>query len=116
MRHQRRKMMNVAPAHRKALLRNLSISLIEHGKIKSTVAKCKAVKPYVEKLITIAREDSVAARRLAYSKLNNREAVLKLFADVGPKHKERAGGYTRIHRLADTRVGDSAPMGIISIL
>ncbi len=117
MRHQRHKYkLGVDPAHRKSLMKNLSISLIDHGAIKTTHAKCKALQPYIEKLITIARKDSVANRRLAFSRLNNKAAVKRLFDEVGPKFKERNGGYTRVSKLADGRVGDNAPVSYISFV
>ena len=104
------------PSHRKSILRNLAIEVIDHGKVKTTHAKCKAVKPMVEKLVTLAKVDSVANRRLALSKLNNKSAVTKLFSDVAPKFKERAGGYTRIMKLADGRMGDNAKMSYIALV
>lgn len=104
------------PAHRKALVRNLAAEIIDHGQIKTTHAKCKAVQPVVEKLITIAKNDTVANRRLAFSKLNNKNAVTKLFTEVAPKFKERNGGYTRIMKLADGRVGDNAKMSYIALV
>ena len=117
MRHQNRKYrIGSNAAHRKSLLRNLAIGIIDHGKIKTTQAKCKAIRPVIEKLITLARNDSVAGRRLAFRKLNNRTAVKKLFDEVAPRFKTRPGGYTRILRLADGRVGDNAPMGLISLV
>jgi large subunit ribosomal protein L17 len=102
--------------HRKALLRNLSIELIDHGKVKTTASKCKALKPYFEKLITLAKEDTLANRKLAISKINNASAVKALFENVAPKFKTRKGGYTRILKISDTRVGDGAPMGIITLV
>ncbi len=117
MRHQNRKYrIGTNPAHRKSLLRNLAIEVIDHGKIKTTHTKCKAVQPFVEKLVTIAKEDTVANRRLAFSKLNNKLAVQKLFNEVAPKYKERNGGYTRILKLADGRVGDNAKMSYIALV
>lgn len=117
MRHGKHKFkLGVTPSHRKALMKNLAISMIEHGKIKTTQTKCKATKIFVEKLVTIAKTDSVHNRRLAFSKLNNKEAVQKLFADVGPKFKERNGGYTRIVKLADGRAGDASKMAYISFV
>lgn len=117
MRHQRHKYkLGVDPSHRKAMIKNLSISLIEHGSIKSTHARCKALQPYVERLITIAKKDSVANRRLAYSRLNSKAAVKRLFDEVGPKFKERNGGYTRVLKLSDGRVGDNAKMSYISLV
>jgi large subunit ribosomal protein L17 len=117
MRHQNKKYrIGTNPSHRKSLMRNLAIEVIDHGQIKTTHTKCKAVKPFVEKLITLAKNDSVANRRLAFSKLNNRDAVKRLFDEVGPKFKERAGGYTRILKLADGRVGDNAKMSYIALV
>lgn len=108
--------MNVKPSHRKSLLRNLAIEVIDHGSIKTTTAKAKAIRGYVEKLITLAKTDSVHSRRIAFSKLNNKDMVTKLFVEVAPKFKERAGGYTRITKLADKRVGDAAPMSTIGFV
>ena len=103
-------------AHRKSLLRNLASEVIDHGQIKTTFTKCKAVRPYVEKLITIAKNDTVANRRLAASKLNDKKAVQKLFGEVAPKFKERPGGYTRVLKFADGRVGDNAKMSLIALV
>lgn len=117
MRHGKKKYnIGTTSAHRKSLLRNLAAEVIDHGQIKTTFTKCKAVRPYVEKLITIAKNDTVANRRLASSKLNDKKAVQKLFAEVGPKFKERNGGYTRIMKLADGRVGDNAKMAYIALV
>ncbi len=117
MRHGRKKYrIGSDPSHRKALLRNLACEIIDHGQIKTTNIKCKALQPYVEKLVTLAKVDSVANRRLAFSKLNNKEAVKQLFDTVAPKFKERNGGYTRILKLADGRVGDNAPMSFIAFV
>ncbi len=117
MRHQKKKYrIGTSPSHRRSLLRNLAIEVIEHESIKTTQTKCKAVRGYVEKLVTLAKVDTVANRRLAFSKLNNKDAVKKLFDDVGPRFKERAGGYTRVLKLADGRVGDNAQMGLIAFV
>ncbi|MBT7608778.1 MAG: 50S ribosomal protein L17 [Bacteriovoracaceae bacterium] len=117
MRHSRKKYkIGTTPAHRKALVKNLMIEVIDHGKIKTTHAKCKAVQGYVEKIITLAKEDTVANRRLAFSKLNNKAAVQKLFTEVAPKFKDRNGGYTRVMKLADGRVGDNAKMSYIALV
>lgn len=117
MRHKKIKYrIGTTDAHRKSLLRNLAVEVIDHGKIKTTHTKCKAIKPYVEKLITLAKEDTVANRRLAASRLGNKAAVQKLFTVVGPKFKERPGGYTRILKLADGRVGDNAKMSYIALV
>jgi large subunit ribosomal protein L17 len=117
MRHQRhRYKLGVNPAHRKALMKNLASEVIDHGKIKTTHAKAKATQIYVEKLITLAKTDTVANRRLAFARLNNKNAVSKLFAEVAPKFKERNGGYTRVIRTADRRVGDGSDMSFISLV
>ncbi len=117
MRHQNYKYnIGTSPSHRKALLRNLATEIIDHGKIKTTHAKCKAVRVFVERLITIAKTDSVANRRLAFQRLHNKDAVSKLFSDVAPRYKERAGGYTRILQFADGRVGDNSQMSSISLV
>lgn len=106
----------ISPAHRQALVRNLAIELIDHGQIKSTHVKCKAMQGFVEKLVTLSKTDSVANRRLAYSKLNNKKAVSDLFAKLGPKFKARNGGYTRIIKMGDARVGDAAPVSMIAFV
>lgn len=117
MRHSKHKYkLGVAPSHRKALIRNLANEVIDHGKIKTTTTKAKAVRGVVEKLVTLAKTDSVHNRRLAFSKLNNKDMVNKLFTEIGPKFKERNGGYTRIVKLADRRLGDSSQMGYISFV
>jgi large subunit ribosomal protein L17 len=117
MRHGNKKYrIGTNPAHRKSLIRNLAIEVIDHGKIKTTHTKCKAIQPYVEKLITLAKTDSVANRRLAFSKLNNKEAVQRLFTEVAPKYATRNGGYTRVLKMADGRVGDNADMSYILLV
>jgi large subunit ribosomal protein L17 len=117
MRHQKKKYrIGTSPSHRNSLLRNLAIEVIEHESIKTTQAKCKAVRGYVEKLVTLAKNDTVANRRLAFSKLNDKNAVKKLFEEVAPRFKERPGGYTRILKFADGRVGDNAQMGLITFV
>jgi large subunit ribosomal protein L17 len=117
MRHSKHKYkLGVNPSHRKSLMRNLAIEIIDHGKIKTTHTKAKALKSYVEKLVTLAKVDSVHTRREAFKKLNNKDAVTKLFSNVAPKFKERNGGYTRIVKLADKRLGDASKMGYISFV
>ena len=114
MRHNRRKhRLQLSPEMRMALIKNLSVELIDHKRIKTTLSKCRALRPYVEKLVTIAKKDTLANRRLIYAKLGNRDAVTMLFNDVAPKCKARAGGYTRIYKIADTRVGDGAKVALI---
>ncbi len=117
MRHQRHKYkIGTSPSHRVSLMRNLAVEVIDHGKIKTTITKCRAIQPYVEKLITLAKVDTVANRRLAFKKLNNKKAVQTLFSDVAPKFKERNGGYTRIMKMSDGRVGDNAQMAFIALV
>jgi large subunit ribosomal protein L17 len=103
-------------AHRKALLQNLSKEVIEHGRIKTSQAKAKAVKPELEKLITLAKDDTLHARRQALSKLGHDEFIVgKLFADVAPRYSERPGGYTRILKLGPRR-SDSTEMVFIELV
>lgn len=117
MRHAKHKFkLGVSPSHRKAMVKNLACELIDHKTIKTTHARCKAVKIYVEKLVTLAKNDTVANRRLAFSRLNNKNAVKALFDEVAPKFKERNGGYTRIVKMADTRVGDGAKTSYIAFV
>ncbi len=117
MRHQNYKFkLSVSPSHRKALMKNLCSELIDHGKIQTTITKAKALRPYAEKLVTIAKVDTLANRRLVYSKLNNKDAVKKLFETVAPKFKQRPGGYTRILPMADARLGDAAKTALIAFV
>jgi large subunit ribosomal protein L17 len=102
-------------AHRKSLLRNLAASLIDRGRIRTTVAKAKELRPFVEKLVTLGKRDSLHARRRALSILPRKEAVQKLFSDVSPRFSERPGGYTRILKL-HPRPGDGAPMAFIQFV
>jgi large subunit ribosomal protein L17 len=110
MRHRRAgKKLGRDPAHRKALYSNLAGALIEHGRIKTTVAKAKAVKPVAEEMISLGRRGDLAARRQALAFLRSNDVVHTLFADVAPRFADRPGGYTRIVRLGP-RYGDSAEM------
>jgi large subunit ribosomal protein L17 len=102
-------------AHRKALYSNLTGSLIEHGRIKTTVAKAKAVKPIVEKMITLGRRGDLAARRQALAYLRSNDVVHMLFAEVAPRFADRPGGYTRIVRLGP-RAGDAAEMVYLELV
>ena len=102
-------------AHRRAMYRNMAASLIEHEVIKTTVPKAKELRRVAEPLITLAKEDSVANRRLAFSRLRSQAAVGKLFAELGPRYAERSGGYTRILR-AGYRSGDAAPVAYIELV
>jgi large subunit ribosomal protein L17 len=101
--------------HRKALYRNLMIALIEHRKITTTVAKAKAVQPEMEKLLTIAREDTPHARRMALSKLASKDAMRKLFMFAPADYGGRNGGYTRITKIGP-RLGDGAEMVVIELV
>lgn len=99
-------------SHRKALLSNLACSLIEHGRIKTTLGKAKALRPVAEKLVTLAKRDDLHSRRLAIAYLHQKETVKKLFSEVAPASKDRQGGYCRITKLG-ARMTDSAQMAII---
>lgn len=99
-------------AHRRSLLANLACSLIEHGRIRTTVAKAKALRPVAEKMVTLAKRGDVHARRQAIAFLRQKDAVKKLFAEVGPACEGRQGGYCRITKLG-ARMSDSAPMAYI---
>jgi large subunit ribosomal protein L17 len=116
MRHQKRvAKLGRSKSHRKALLDNLAISMIEHGKIKTTDAKAKALRSYVEKLITLGKKDTVHARREAYKVLQNRELVQRLFSHIAPQYIDRPGGYTRIIKLG-FRKNDCAPVSLIEFV
>src|SRR5437667_9473298 len=116
MRHRRAgKKLGRDSAHRKALYSNLAGALIEHGRIKTTEAKAKAVKPFAEQMITLGRRGDLHARRLALSELRSQEIVHKLFADVGPRMAERPGGYARIVKLGH-RPGDAAEMVYLELV
>ena len=116
MRHHRAgKKLGRDSAHRKALYANLAGALIEHGRVKTTEAKAKAVKPVAEQLITLGRRGDLAARRQAISYLRSNDVVHKLFADVGPRFRERPGGYSRIVKLGQ-RQGDAAEMVYLELV
>ncbi len=102
-------------SHRKAMFRNMAASLFRHETIKTTVPKAKELRRVVEPLITLAKEDGVANRRLAFSRLRDKEVVGKLFKDLGPRFKERPGGYIRILKLGP-RPGDAAPMALVMLI
>src|SRR6202012_2804508 len=101
--------------HRQAMLRNMSVSLLRHETISTTLPKAKELPRVVEPLITLAKSDGDANRRLAFSRLRDAEVVEKLFADLGPRFKARPGGYTRILRMLP-RPGDSAPMALMQLV
>ena len=102
-------------AKRKALFQSLAISLIEHEGIKTTLAKAKELRSFIEPLITLAKNDSVSNRRIAFTKIRNKSAVGKLFSDLGPRFKDRPGGYSRIIKIG-FRKGDAAPIAFIELL
>ena len=101
--------------HRKAMFRNMAASLLRHEQIKTTLPKAKELRRVVEPLITLGKEDGVANRRLAFDRLRDKEAVGKLFTDIGPRFKERPGGYLRILKTGP-RPGDAAPMAIVQLV
>ena len=100
--------------HRKAMFRNMAASMLKHETIRTTLPKAKELRRVVEPLITLAREDSVANRRLAFDRLRDKEVVGKLFSDLGPRFKDRPGGYLRILKTGP-RPGDAAPMAIVML-
>src|SRR5437763_5624815 len=116
MRHHRAgKKLGRDSAHRKALYANLAGSLIEHGRIRTTEAKAKAVKPFAEQMITLGKRGDLAARRQAIAELRSQDVVHQLFADVAPRFAERPGGYTRIVKLGP-RQGDAADMVYLELV
>jgi len=116
MRHKKsgRKLNRNSP-HRTAMFRNMAASLMEHESITTTLPKAKELRRVVEPLITLSKEDSVSKRRLAFARLRNKQAVGKLFSDLGPRFSQRPGGYTRILKCGN-RPGDNAPMAIIEFV
>ncbi len=107
--------LNRTSSHRLAMLRNMMNSLIEHEAIKTTVPKAKELRRVVEPMITLAKEATVANRRLAFDRLRDRDSVTKLFDVLGPRFKARPGGYTRILKMG-FRVGDNAPMALVELV
>jgi large subunit ribosomal protein L17 len=101
--------------HRHALMRNMSVALLRHETIRTTLPKAKELRRVVEPLITLAKTDSEARRRLAFARLRDQAIVEKLFGDLGPRFKARAGGYTRILRMMP-RAGDAAPMALMQLV
>ena len=102
-------------SHRKAMFRNMSTSLVHHETIKTTLPKAKELRRVFEPLITLAKEDDVANRRLAFDRLRDKAAVGKLFSELGPRFKDRPGGYLRILKTGP-RPGDAAPMAIVQLV
>jgi large subunit ribosomal protein L17 len=102
-------------AHRKAMFRNMAVSILKHELIKTTLPKAKEVRGFIEPLITLGATDSVANRRLAFSRLRDKAMVAKLFDEIGPRFKARPGGYLRVVKCG-FRAGDKAPMAIIAMV
>jgi len=116
MRHrQSGRQLNRNSSHRNAMFRNMAASLVEHEIIKTTLPKAKELRRVAEPLITLAKQDTVANRRLAFSRLRNKDTVGKLFAELGPRFEGRPGGYTRILKCG-FRAGDKAPMAYIELI
>ena len=116
MRHRKSgRQLNRNTSHRKAMFKNMTCSLVEHEFIKTTLPKAKELRRYAEPLITLAKEDSVANRRLAVARQRSKATVGKLFSDLGPRYQERPGGYLRILK-AGFRAGDAAPMAYVELV
>jgi large subunit ribosomal protein L17 len=107
--------LNRNASHRKAMFRNMTASLVEHELIKTTLPKAKELRRVAEPLITLAKKDSVANRRLAFSRLQSKSAVGKLFSEIGPRYEGRPGGYIRILKCG-FRTGDKAPMAYVELV
>ena len=116
MRHRKSgRHLNRTSSHRQAMFRNMACSLIEHEMIKTTLPKAKELRRVAEPLITLAKSDSVANRRLAFARTGDKSVVGKLFAEIGPRYAERPGGYTRILKCG-YRAGDAAPMAFVELV
>lgn len=116
MRHQKSgRKLNRTSSHRKAMFQNMAVSILRHGLIKTTLPKAKDLRRVVEPLITLAKVDSHANRRLAYNRLRDREIVTKLFSEIGPNNSKRPGGYLRVLKCG-FRAGDNAPMAIVELV
>lgn len=116
MRHRKSgRKLNRNSSHRQAMFRNMAVSLFEHEAIKTTLPKAKELRRVAEPLITLAKEDSVANRRMAFNRTRSKEMVGKLFNELGPRYKERPGGYLRILKMG-YRTGDNAPMAYVELV
>ncbi|PCJ42715.1 MAG: 50S ribosomal protein L17 [SAR86 cluster bacterium] len=116
MRHRHSgRQLNRNSSHRKAMFRNMTSSLVEHEIIRTTLAKAKELRSYAEPLITLAKEDSVANRRLAFSRVQDKATVGKLFSELGPRYQARPGGYLRVIKCG-LRTGDKAPMAYVELV
>ena len=107
--------LNRNSSHRQAMFRNMASSLVRHEVIKTTLPKAKELRRVIEPLITLAKKDSVANRRLAFARTRDKEVIGKLFSEIGPRYQERPGGYTRILKCG-FRAGDNAPMAYIELV
>lgn len=116
MRHRKSgRHLNRTSSHRQVMFKNMCVSLVEHEIIKTTLPKAKELRRHIEPLITLAKQDSVANRRLAFSRTNSKEAVGKLFNELGPRYVERPGGYVRVLKCG-FRTGDNAPMAYVELV
>lgn len=117
MRHRvRGNQLSRTSSHRNAMIRNMAASLIEHERIVTTLPKAKNLRPFIEKLVTMARTNTVHKQRLAFARLRNRNAVAKLFDVLAPRFAERPGGYTRILKLSKPRLGDNGQRALIEFV
>ena len=107
--------LNRTSSHRLAMLQNMMNSLIEHEVIKTTLPKAKELRRVIEPMLTLGKEPTLSNKRLAFNRLRNRDNVVKLFAELGPRYKARPGGYTRILKMG-YRVGDNAPMALVELV
>lgn len=107
--------LGMSSLRRMSILRNLSISLVNSGRVKTTLHRAKSLRPFLEKLVTKSSTSSLSCRRLLLSRLRNKEAVSKLISEIGPKYAQRQGGYTRILKIGN-RIGDNAPMALIEFV
>ena len=107
--------LNRTSSHRLAMLQNMMNSLIEHEAIKTTLPKAKELRRVIEPMLTLGKEPTLSNKRLAFNRLRNRDNVVKLFAELGPRYKTRPGGYTRILKMG-FRVGDNAPMAFVELV
>jgi len=116
MRHRKTgRQLNRNSSHRKAMFSNMATSLFKHELIRTTLPKAKELRGFAEPLITLSKDDSVAKRRMAFAKLRDRDVVTKLFNELGPRYKSRAGGYLRVIKCG-FRAGDSAPMAYVELV
>ena len=107
--------LNRTSSHRLAMLRNMTVSLLKHETIRTTLPKAKELRSVVEPIITLGKKPSLANRRLAFDRLRDRDMVVKLFAEIGPRYAQRNGGYLRILKM-ENRIGDNAPMCMVQLL